>query len=103
MLYGCDLTIFTDHKNLTYANLNTQRVLRWRVFIEEYGPKFSYAVKGQDNIIADFFSRTPLSEGKEAPGPYGPTHTSDTTKEMWFMESEELNIADYCYSTALDD
>ena len=102
MLYGCDLTIFTDHKNLTYANLNTQRVLRWRVFIEEYGPKFSY-VKGQDNIIADFFSRTPLSEGKEAPGPYGPTHTSDTTKEMWFMESEELNIADYCYSTALDD
>ena len=26
-------------------------------------------MKGQDNIIADFFSRTPLAEGKEAPGP----------------------------------
>ena len=32
------------------------------------------------------------------------THTQDTTNEMRFMESEELNIiADYCYSTALDE
>ena len=105
MLYGCDLTIFTDHKNLTDANLNTQCVLRWCVFIEEYSPKFSYVKQGQDNVIADFFSRTPLSEGKEAPGLYGPTYAQDTTSKMWwFMESKELNTtADCCYSTALDN
>jgi hypothetical protein len=56
MLYGSNLTIHTDdHKNLTYTKLNTQRALRWRLFAEEYGPKFEY-VMGENNNIADFLS-----------------------------------------------
>lgn len=65
MLYGGDITIHTDHKNLTYSTLNTQRVLRWRLYIEEYGPKFQY-VKGENNNIADFLSRLSIAEGKTA-------------------------------------
>ncbi|EJK68236.1 hypothetical protein THAOC_10605, partial [Thalassiosira oceanica] len=39
MLYGADPQIYTDHKNLIFANFTTQRVLRWRCFIEEFHPQ----------------------------------------------------------------
>ena len=58
ILYGQQLNVYTDHANLTYKNFNTDRVLRWRLFLEEYGPILHY-IKGEKNVVADALSRLP--------------------------------------------
>ena len=42
MLLGAHLDIHTDHKNLTFTNFTTERVMRWRMVLEEYDPELIY-------------------------------------------------------------
>ena len=46
ILLGQKIKVYTDHKNLTYKAFNTERVMRWRLILEEFGPELHY-IKGQ--------------------------------------------------------
>ena len=61
ILLGQQIVVHTDHKNLTCKNFNTERVMRWRLILEEYGPELKY-IKGEDNIVADALSRLDMNE-----------------------------------------
>ncbi len=61
ILLGYKIVVHTDHKNLVYKTFNTERVMRWRLIIEEFGPELRY-IKGEHNIVADVLSRMRLKE-----------------------------------------
>jgi hypothetical protein len=66
ILLGHEIEVFTDHKNLIYDDLKTERVLRWRLLLEEFGLKIEY-IKGVDNIVVDILSRYPTQNDPEHP------------------------------------
>ena len=78
MLFGAKITVFTDHKNLTYHNLNLQCICCWYNVLEEYSPTFKY-IKGPNNVIADAFSRVPIKSSAEGMTTNGPNNKTKTT------------------------
>ena len=105
MLLGAVIHIFTDHRNLTFDNLSSQRVLRWRSFVEEYSPKMFY-IEGSNNVLADTYSRLhrlpsadDVTEGKSTVAPRPPSPTSVIPDEEQFSGFCDDEIADIfeCY------
>jgi hypothetical protein len=68
MLWGQSIVVYTDHKNLIYAaqQMSSDRVYRWRLLLEEYGPEIIY-IKGIDNTVADAISRLLFSKPAQSP------------------------------------
>jgi len=61
MLLGQQIEVFTDHKNPVYKHFNTERVVRWRLLLEEFSPELTH-VKGVNNVVADALSRLKMAE-----------------------------------------
>ena len=53
ILLGHQITVYTYHKNLTYKHFNTERVMRWRLILEEFGPELKY-IKGEWKLSRSF-------------------------------------------------
>ena len=58
MLWGQQIKVYTDHKNLIRdaLGLTSNRVYQWRLLLEEYAPEIVY-IKGIHNTVADAISR----------------------------------------------
>ncbi len=84
MLWGQDIKVYTDHKNLTIdaLGLTSDRVYCWRLLLEEYAPVIIY-IKGIHNTVADAISRLE----------YDPklNKTNEYTHAMLSVEPEELS------------
>ena len=89
ILLGQRIRVYTDHKNLTYKNFNTERVMRWRLILEEFGPEFVY-IQGDKNIVADAFSRLNLVD-------HPIQMSSSRTPSLHFMaELFAMDVPDEC-------
>ena len=52
ILRGAKVIVHMNHLNLLYKNLPSQRMIRWRMLLEEYQPTFVH-VAGEKNNAAD--------------------------------------------------
>ena len=59
ILLGKLLNIYTRHNILTCKTFNTDRLLRWRLVLEDYGPCIQY-IQGNKNIVSYSLSRLPI-------------------------------------------
>ncbi len=84
MLWGQDIKVYTDHKNLTRdaLGLTSDRVYRWRLLLEEYALEIIY-IKRIHNTVADAILQLE----------YDPklNKTDEYTHAMLDVEPEELS------------
>jgi hypothetical protein len=56
ILLGQQVIVHTDHLNILYGRLANDRITRWRLLLEECGPKYVH-IAGKNNTVADALSR----------------------------------------------
>jgi len=109
MLWGQRIVVYTDHKNLTRdaLGLTSDRVYRWRLILEEYGPEIVY-IKGMHNTVADAISRLEyVSSDSPTTGgnqnwmtfskrwcEYNHSHNNSTNKHSYSMNHVFANRSD---------
>ena len=106
MLLGAAIRVHTDHKNLTHkmSSFSTQRVIRWRLLLEEYSPTFVYK-RGDSNFIADALSRVPTSrtERESATHLFDPFVVSQGSSTFADVVDDPNDLDLFCSVTIDDD
>ena len=98
MLWGQQVKVFTDHQNLMRDALGStsDRIYRWRLLIEEYGPEIIY-IKGIHNTVADAISRldfTPIKHEEPLSAVFANRSEEDEIYPLTIKEIAEAQSAD---------
>jgi hypothetical protein len=96
MLWGQQIKVYTDHKNLTRdgIGLTLDRVYRWRLLLEEYAPEIVY-IKGIHNTVADAISQLEYNPVQNLTNEYThatmriPTGEPTTNPSQWMTFSKQ--------------
>jgi len=89
ILLGQKLIVHTDHKNILYGKLSNDRITRWRLLLEEYGPEYVH-VRGVDNVVADALSRMDADFEKEEPNDDDAQECAHMLSTMHYDESIDI-------------
>ena len=93
LLRDSKFTIRTDHKNLTYINLeSSQKVRRWKMFLQEFNFDLEH-VAGLDNPVADAFSR--LCFAAKPPEKGGGPRDNMVLAVRTLVENQKIPSAEY--------
>ena len=95
ILLGQKLIVHTDHKNLLYEKLSTDRMIRWRLLIEEFGPSWMH-IKGETNVIADALSRLDANFDTKLP-----TKPTSEVMAYIFVTDKDIKETDFPLSPTL--
>ena len=89
ILYGGDINVYTNQKNLTFKTLSVQCILHWHIFMDKFDLTLKY-IEGKNNILADCFSRLPLmSPATDEKG--NPTVTWKRNRSRTIIDFNNLN------------
>jgi hypothetical protein len=56
IILGQQVIVHTDHLNILYGKLSNDRITRWRLLLQDYGPNYVH-IAGKNNIVTDALSR----------------------------------------------
>jgi hypothetical protein len=64
ILLGEQVIVHTDHLNIFYGKLSNDRIIRWTLLLEEYGPKYVH-IAGNNNKVVYALSRLEKDEDEK--------------------------------------
>jgi hypothetical protein len=90
-------TLKTDHFNLTYLNKGEGHILRWKLMIMEYNFDIDY-IQGEDNIVADAFSRLCVRESTTT---LNALQSTDLTADPFYVPEDLRKSLEMVHSSAV--
>ena len=105
MIRGFEVIIHTNHLNLLYSKMPNQRMMRWRLLLEDFHPIVKH-IAGDNNLSADALSRLKMVDDAYDVQEWEPpskrlTYSDDNPHVEMLHSMLELDNKDNTYDKSL--